>query len=447
MSKSNADDPGEPPGGDEGPVEPRDREGVAGRSGQGEEDDLDLDDLETMGVDGVVARLRGPEVDDDALFEPTPTRRTRPVWVSLGVIGFAVYLLASMYADFRYWLEPAEPLDLGHASAFVHGGRVPDGYHDRHVVLEGTPDVQHAARLTTKEHFVGYLRIMEGGGQLFAAIPRSKEEPFTNTFEGRYAGRMIRLDRDPAFEWLEQFYAMEKVVRTVDATPAALAAGLRARSDDGLVVDSEEGPLALASSEHVRVVVSQPAVKVQLGTDSVDAEAAERLVASLGRPYRADKGTPAFHAFVVGATAQERDAIAERLAAGLDSPDNTADPRQGVAVFPLTTTYVVPVGDLAIEGDALVFPYEGTGTSPGWVIRGDALEERALEQGRLRVDLSSVHAVRLEKRIVVDPAGYLILVGADPASERMTAILWLVVLGIALANAAGLVLALRRRAR
>ena len=40
-----------------------------------------------------------------------------------------------------------------------------------------------------KNHSQSYLRIREGGGALFAAIPRAEDEDRINAFEGSYTGR------------------------------------------------------------------------------------------------------------------------------------------------------------------------------------------------------------------------------------------------------------------
>ena len=149
-------------------------------------------------------------------------RAGRSPLLSIVVTVFGCWLLTTMFADFRYWLQSSEPRDLGDAGELAKNGRMPDGLHDTYARISGTPDVRHAARMTTSKNYVGYLRINEGGGSLFAAVPRSKDEPIRDEFESTFIGRMKQLDRDPGTAWLEQYLRDENIVRTIDAEPAAL---------------------------------------------------------------------------------------------------------------------------------------------------------------------------------------------------------------------------------
>ena len=79
-------------------------------------------------------------------------------------------------------------------------------------------------------------------------------------------------------------------------------------------------------------------------------------------------------------------------------------------------------------------------------MQDDSLVPREVADGLLRIPLGQVQAVRVERPIVVDPDGYLVEVGVRPESERWTGVMWLLVLGIAVANLGAAVLALRRRA-
>jgi hypothetical protein len=417
----------------------------ADRAADAAEDALDLSDLDRLDrEDGF-----GTSGDEDDLVLDPPRRRPRSPVLSLFVIAFAVYLLTSMWSDFRYWMQPAEPLDLGHASEFVQeDGHMPPGHHDRYVVLEGTPDVQHAARLTTNEGFMGYLRVTEGGGRLFAAVPRGPEEKMLTDFEGRYEGRMRRLGSDRAFPWLEQFFDGQGVMRAVDSSPEHLLEALR-RAGETFEVETEEGPIRLAPDAIVRLVTERPEARVQLGvTTFPDAQEAEARVAALGFPYARVGRPESFHSFVVRIPIAEREAARARLLEDADAPAASNDPKVGVAVLPMTATFTAPAPVLQLDGDGrtLVFPYGDNTTVPGYEVSDGQLVAIVLdEEAVVRIAPEQLAAVRIEQPIRIDPEGYVIVVGATPSSARTLGILWLVALGIGLVNLASLLLWWRRR--
>jgi hypothetical protein len=63
----------------------------------------------------------------------------------------------------------------------------------------------------------------------------------------------------------------------------------------------------------------------------------------------------------------------------------------------------------------------------------------------MQVSTAEVTAVRVEKPIELDPSGYLIVVGQEPADRAWTGIAWLFVLGVALANVVALGVGARAR--
>jgi hypothetical protein len=397
-------------------------------------------------LDEVLGRLQSTSDEPVSL----PRRRARSPLVSLFVLAFATYLLVAMWGDFRYWTQPAQPQDLGQAAQLVASGGLTPDLHDKYVVLEGTPDVKNAAVGATKSNLVGYLRITEGGGALFAAVPRGKDEASVSNFEGRYVGRIRRLSEDRAFPWLQQFYETEKVTVPVDVDTMSLKVGLSQRKSDGSVtVESERGSTTLDAEQEIRVVVASPEARVQLGRRSFKTpQAARAAMASLGIPFAELSPTATFHRFVLRAPRDQLNALQAKIVADLPEAERTpgADPKVGALVLPKTSTYTAILGDVAVDADALVFPYEGNTTSPGYDVVDGRLVERTLADGMMRVPLAQVGAVRIEKRIAVDPNGFLISAGETPDSERLTGILWLVVLGIALANLVSVWVWWRRRA-
>jgi hypothetical protein len=417
-----------------------------------DEDALDLSDLDRLDRDDDFGSPPGG-ADDPIVLDP-PARRSRSPVLSLFVIAFAVYLLGSMWSDFRYWMQPSQPHDLGQASSFVQDdGRVPPGHHDTYVVLEGTPDVQHAARLTTNEGYMGYLRVTEGGGQLFAAVPRTSDQSMLTDFEGRYEGRMRRLGSDRAFPWLEQFFDGQGVMRSVDSTPQQLVHALQG-AGEAFEIETTEGPVQLAPGDLIRLVTERAEARVQLGvTTFPDRAQAEARVAALGYPYAsvpaAKAGQPdSFHSFVVRIPATARQAAQQQLVEGLDVPEAGNDPKVGAAVLSMTATFTAPASALQIDGDgAIVFPYGDNTTVAGYDVTDGRLLAIELDEGAaVRIAPDELAAVRIEQPIRLDPNGYVIVVGSAPSSARTLGILWLVALGIGLVNLASLLLWWRRRA-
>ena len=409
-------------------------------AGDGPEDDEDLDLLARHGIDGVLRNL-GHDADDEPV--ELPRRRGRSPALSLVVVAVGIYMLVTMWADFRYWLRSDRPEDLGHVADLVVDGRMPPGLDNHFVRLRGTPDVQNAIRLETKTRYIGYRRIVEAGGSLFVAIPRPKTEAVTNTFEGVFEGRMRTLGDHGAYPWLEQFFAREPLVRIVDVEPDALAAFLRGERGD---LATAEGTLVPEAGDRLRIVVRLPVATVQIGKKSVPrAEDARARVAALGRPFgELDGARKPYHVFVVKAPPEAFDAMAARLEEGLEVT-NRADPGQGAVVLPKLATYLVAPADVRLEGDVLVFPYGENKASPGFVEEGGRLVEKLPADGMLRVPLSNVRAVRLERPIALDPDGYVLLHGERPSSLRMHGILWLVVCALVAVNGASFLLWWRRR--
>jgi hypothetical protein len=391
--------------------------------------------------------MADPLEEHDIADPGPPRRRGRSPLMSLVVAAFGIYVLGTMYDDFRFWLRSNEPVDLGHAESLVQDGRLPEDLDNKYVVLRGTPDVQHAARMRTKEETFGYLRVMEGEGSLFAEIPRGDDEQSVREIEGRYVGRIRKLRDTRVAAWVQQFYDSEEIVKVSDVPRTALADALSKEAGGGLEIATEEGPVRPMAGDRVRLVVTQPDAMVQLGKKSFPrAQAAEETVASLGFPYVAlERKGSGFRSFVVRIPEGERESSEQKLNEGLEVPPGSADPKLGAVVLPRTATYTADADQLELDGKMLAFPYGDNTTSPGYDVVDGKLVERALDGEKMRIALDEIRAVRLERPIRVDLDGYLVQVGTDPQSERTTALLWFVVLGIVLLNLVSPVLMWRRR--
>lgn len=363
-----------------------------------------------------------PSLDGDA---PAPRgRRRRSPLIDLAVTALGVYLLVSMFGDLRFWLRGGEPRPLGDAAEVMAKG-LPDDLDDAYVSLRGTPDVQHAARLKVDEKVVSYVRLIEGGGSLFAAIPRAEDQP-ANNFEGVYQGRMRRLADVRMGPWIQAFFNAEAITQRSEATPAALQKALAERGGDGLTITDEAGhTLTFGGDDRIGLAVLLPDVQLQLGRSSfASLAAARRAVEALGVPFAApaEQTSAAFYKFYARIPEGERAAAEARLGEGLPAPEK-ADASYGVAVLPSTVNYYVPVKSLRGEGGGLSVELDDKANT-GFVLDGDALAPRPLEGGRLTVDPASVRTVHLDRKVTVDPEGYLITVGEEPSSQWMAPLMF-----------------------
>jgi hypothetical protein len=413
-----------------------------------EEDALDLADLDAVGVDGLVARLR--ERDDDELEPPeppAPRRGSRSPVLSVLVIGFGLYMLGfELLADFRYWLQSSEPRNLGNAADVVVNGRMPEGLHETYVEIDGTPDVQHAIRGTTDRLHVGYLRIVEGGGSLFAAVRRPKDEPVRDKFEGHFVGRMTQLKGRPG-EWLEQYFHDEAIVRTIDAEPSALWQALR-KPGGALEIASSEGQTQVAPGERLRLVIHPPDARVQLGVTSFpDAKQAETVIAALGYPWLATGSDDVVHSFLARIPESEREHVNRQLNAGLSLDADNKDPKLGAIVLPGTVAFSARASDYLLRGDEVSFPREQAGGPVLHDVAADKLVPLADIDGRVVIPTAWVHAVRIDEPVTVDREnGYIIAVGDEPSDHRLAAMGWLLIAALVGINIASLVQYVRRRA-
>ena len=367
----------------------------------------------------------------DASAATRPRRRRSPL-IDLAVILFGGYLLVTMFGDVRYFIQGSTPRDLGDASTLVENG-LPD-LSEQFVTLRGTPDVQRKARMKTDEKTVRYLRIIEGGGSLFAAVPGPAND--NNQFESVFTGRMRRLQHVRMLPWIEDYFNGERIAENRDLTVQQLDAALAKKS--------------LRPDEQVSLSVDQPDVRIQLGRSSfASRDAAVAAVQALGFPSYAPEDQPsaAFYTLFARIPQDQRAQAQTTLAAaGTPPPGDKPDPRFGALVVPFTTTYLVPAAQLERSGDALSFTYGDNTTSPGFVLDGAALKPRPLEDGRLRIAMTDIRAIGTVRSVRVDPQGYIILVGDHPFDQWPALALWLVVLGVVGWNITSLALLWRRRA-
>ena len=353
---------------------------------------------------------------------PRPRRRRSPV-VDLAVSALGIYLLVTMFGDLRYWLRGSEPRDLGSAAELMEKG-LPDDLDEAYVVLRGTPDIQHAARLKIDERVVSYLRVVEGGGALFAAVDRTADQA-PNQFEGVFEGRMRRLGKLRMYPWVESFFNAEGITQSREATADALMRAL-AGGQPLTITDVEGASFRVGADDRIGLVVELPDAQIQLGRSSFRSlAAAEAAVSALGGPYyRPEKqSNGSFYKLFARIGAGERAAIEARLGEGLELPEKP-DASYGVAVLPTTANYYLPAGSIDRDGDRLRLVYGDSTTSTGFAVEGDHLVPRPLEDGRLTFEPAAIRKVHLDRPVRVDPEGYLIAVGETPSTQWMAPLMW-----------------------
>jgi hypothetical protein len=443
-----------------------------GDEDEDEDEKIDLDDLDALGVDGVVEQMGGAGGSGTA---------RRPAWVSVVVLVASVGLLAWLWPDFRFWMQPDEPIDIGHVSQWMEGGKVPAGWTNAHVALDGTPNVKWAMLRGDKDgERKSFFDVVEAEGQLFVSTPQLSDDHETRRYPGHFEGRLLRLGDDQlAMTRMAQLYSQENVTRAVDIAPSELA---DVRRDDGLrFTTKSEGEVELAAEDRIRFVVAGDDARVMLGGLSFrSGEEAEAAIAELGYPYYrlsdllpppdprralsggarggepSKPGRPDAYRFVVRIPEGERASARAKLEAKMVGEADPADHRQGVSVFARPATYLAPAGAVHIErvgptgpegGSEVVFPHDENDPAPGYEVKNGKLVERRLPDGMMRVGLDALAEVRLELPIVVNPDGYLLLDGFRPHDVWAWGVGFLGVLAIAMLNALWLVLGvLRRRA-
>ena len=425
----------------------------------------DLDDLEGDGFDRALAEARGLDAHDDldpGLGERPYTAeeaglRTKVGWgrspiISALVMVVGVFLLAATWSDFAYFLRSfqSEPRELGRVDEIYVDGEFTERFDNEWVVLEGDPDVQHAARMPGREGWIGFMRLVEGDASMFVAIPRATKNA-DKKFPGRFQGRMRRLDEVAQFEDLQVYFNAEEINDIVNLEPGSVVAAVE--NGGGAVTTPDGGSVELGGDDQLRLIVQSTVGMAQLGRTTWDTrEGADAAIAALGKRWAfvEKRSTVWVYAVEVGADAPVE--TFEDLTKQLNGGDTlaSADPKVGGLVLPRRSTYLVRFGDLQLDTADLSFTYGDNTAGTGWV--PDSSDSRGLvpvelAAGRLSVPVASIAAFRLERSLLVNPDGYLLMVDQSPRDVWPSAVMFGAVLGVVLLNGWALVAALRRRRR
>jgi hypothetical protein len=369
------------------------------------------------------------------------------------VSALGLVLMASMWRDVRWFMQPRTPTELGDVAGLVTADGFTVPLEDRYVTIDGVPDVRHAARITLKQGFASYLRLAESGNRVFALVPRD-EEAAPDEFPSRFTGRVRSIRSTSLAETVETYFAGAGATLS---EPLALPGAL-----DDLAAGAAQVPLAHGGTRAVnaqsRVVlaIDHPLVKVQLGVSTWTSEAAaDAAITALGVPWiRTDDEAdhvperatlrPAHRSYVVALSGEGLEAARAALAAAVSSEARAGDPKVGATLLPLRTTMIVRRDALSKE-DADILVTLPEGASAGYVVAGERLVPAREHAPRLRLVKDRVASLELEAPLRVAEDAVVIEVGRHPSEAWTTTILFLVVAGLVLVNLAAVGLGMRRR--
>jgi hypothetical protein len=339
------------------------------------------------------------------------------------VVAGGLYLLADMFRDFSYWLGAGDARDLGDAAALVTS---PEGTPDNQfVTVHGTPKSTQAASVAMRNASTDYLPFAGTDAQLWVGLSRTVPE-MPDYGEGAYTGRIQRFSKVEERAHVLQVLRTSDVSTTVDTTPEALLQFLGGGGGD----------LDLRPEDRVHLVIAEPDATVQLGKSTFRKLAdAEALVSGLGYPYLAlPRDKQQYHTFVARIPAEQRDAAQTKLRDQLPEGTMGASPSHGAQILPRTRVHKAETRSVTLNGDAISVPAETSGdVSPGYVLAGDKLAERAPEGKSLSFPVSTVTKVRIERPVTIPPGAAVVMVGQAPGGQTMKAILWILLLLVVVA--------------
>src|SRR5690606_13636072 len=166
-----------------------------------------------------------------------------------------------------------------------------------------------------------------------------------------------------------------------------------------------------------------------------------------GRPWTFVEKRDTVWVFALEVGADAKVEQFQQLTDALNGPDTlaSADPNVGGLVLPRRATYLVDFGDLQADGASLSFTYGNNTAETGWRVDGNELVPVELERGRLSVPVAAIENVRLERLLVANPDGYLLMVDQHPRDVWPSAVMFVAVLGVVGLNVWALVAFFRRR--
>lgn len=386
----------------------------------------------------------------ESLDEPSSQNKfklqmRRTPLISVIVLLLGVYLLVLIGKDMRYWLYGQDPIDLGDADAWIESKSTQEDYNNAFVRLRGSPDVQHVALAKIDSRRISYVRLLEGGGSLFVAVERSDEEIKKRQFGEVFTGRMRRLAEVRNFSEIQTYFNNLLIAQNYPVEPKELMAALAANA----AKPTSGQKIHLDPEDTVSLTIKEPESKVQLGRRSFpNLETAQAAIENLGYPYYTppEQTHSQYFQFWLRIPEGQQKFVEQQLQQGLTIPSET-NAAYGAIVLPSTITFLVKAADLTSAPEGIAFVYKEALGRTGFVLQDQKLIPRQPEHGLLKFPQEDIHSIRLQKLIQVDPNGYILIAGDDPADYWLSPILWLLVAVIVLVNLINLIVVLYRRTK
>jgi hypothetical protein len=373
------------------------------------------------------------EVDPELL--KLPRRRRRHPLIALAVIALSLYLMWFVREDLVFFLRPRTPVDLGDASEALKQGRLQP---NRYVTLAGSPDRKHA--LLVEARFGGFeslFRLLQTDNRVFVQQHRESRGS-DESLTGGYTGQLLRFKSLPYHRALEVYFQRTMTIAH-DLDLAGLAA---ARAAGGKARDQSGAPLQLAPDSQFWINVAYPdewLLQAKKRSYPTQQEAANKLLSGVEEPFVVDEeGSQGFWRFVIKAPPEKVQALMARYS----NPDLHAN------LVRHQVSYQARFDQLSVEGKTLVINAADPTAPPQYAVGKGPDGKPVLTASRptpARVPAEAILFISTSSPLKIPADAFVLLTGKRPSASWYYAVLYLLLLGFIVMNAATLIQRLRER--
>ena len=430
---------------DQAPAEPSATTGSDSSSGAEQATEQAFFDAgEAAGEAGV-----GEEVDPELLKLPRPKRKRRHPVISLIVIGLAVYLMVFLRQDIGFFLEPAEPVVLGEASAAVEADKL---RHNSYIKLEGTPDRKNALIIESRVGgFDSFFRLLGTSNRVF--VQKHREHRASDEDIGTvHAGQLVRFDSLPYAESLQSYLAKRMTTAhdlSFKAIKAALAQGMgkgtvKLKDVKGEAVTLTPDSMIWINAAHPNEWVIQFSKHAYATAELAQQELNKRLEGLSIPTLMEDEASKIFWRFVALA---EPDQFAQ-LRARFKVEMVGGRPRYGVVRRQVS--YSARLNQLKVDDGALVIDAADPSFPSRYLARADsdagaAPTLAAVKERRPRLPASSILFISTSTPFSVPTNAMVLMMDRAPGDNWYYLLLYLVLVAFVGLNVVTLALRLRSR--
>jgi len=372
------------------------------------------------------------EIDPELLQLPQRPRRRRHPVISVIVIALSLYLMYFVRDDFIFFLQPAEPVDVGEAAAALTAGKLSP---NTHVTLSGAPDRKHA--LIMEGRFGGYdsfFRLLQTSNKLFVLKHRERRAT-DSVVTATHTGQLVRFGSLPNHEGLRDYFAKTMTIPH-DLDFHAVARAKTRKTTPAVVEDRDGIQIQLDPESVVWVNVVFPdewLIQLSKRTFKTAEEAAKALISmELKLPLaQDDERSETFWRFVVHAEADQVPLLMARF----------KDQDKKGSVVRRQLSYSARWSQLSVEGDDLIidaadpsFPTRYR-VSPG---PSGAQELSAARPGPVSVPKEGVLFITTSSPFSIAPDALVLLADHAPGDYWYYALLYAVLVVFILLNAVAL---------